>query len=481
MMSVTGSDDGSGPVDGSADDHVEGSDGHEDRTEESKGIPEWKDKLALLQEFTNTTATLRILIDALVGERDSSQLGGEQPDVVKKYLHTSVRKGWVTNAPSGERGQMFLTLAVELLMEKGASGDQEALRTALEKGTFDEFKRLVTGESDRIRDGHGFIIFGVRIPLPDIVKDVNTGMLDQRRLYLSYDAPEIWDKIARAYDQFNYCREALNQFLKSRVWKDFCQSEGFAGAVAFGAGSASKDVMICEALREVKGNSPLSYTLVDCSYYMLDHTFEVLEENSVQEQSRVELQLYHQDFTQMSKDDFPVSASPGPRAWFITGGTIGNVDESKFLASVARVCQAGDLLMISMDTIAAEGEARKQHCRELLERYNRPSIRNLLKLPLRAVWEHIGDDGSVADAVHRIDVKSSDPSQYSAVPNGSFSVYFTAGLESRLKREMVLAVSTRYVEGSFKEFAEERGFEYVETYSARQDRNFKILVFRYRG
>ena len=40
-----------------------------------------------------------------------------------------------------------------------------------------------------------------------------------------------------------------------------------------------------------------------------------------------------------------------PAAWFINGGTIGNINEADFLNSIAKRAEVGDWLMISMDTI----------------------------------------------------------------------------------------------------------------------------------
>ena len=71
----------------------------------------------------------------------------------------------------------------------------------------------------------------------------------------------------------------------------------------------------------------------------------------------------------------------GKVAWFITGGTLGNVDEPLFFESVASQAKDGDWLVVGAHMV----DDREGFLEDLEEEYRQEEVQKLVKMPLKGV------------------------------------------------------------------------------------------------
>lgn len=461
----------------------------------TKGIVDFDDKLQLLMLLVGCRTAVELAPILL------KKTPKDERHVVKvERLYNSFKSWRQTGAnpsdPIRDAGRTFLAAAIAVLKENGCS-DPEAEKV-LWKGSIDELVGLlppasITPAIDQLRrkaevEADMVVLKSAPDHSPRSIKmDFDDGRVDQRLMYLVPDAAEVWKDVvdARTYKQYEHCQEALEKFLSSDVWTKFCKEKAPDGAVEFGAGSASKDLMIIRSLDDLVPDPPakLSYALVDYSIYMLQHSERIIQKDLRNDppSRTVYVEALHKDF--MSLKPWRVLRRKGtPVAWFITGGTIGNINENDFLHSVARRAEPGDLLMVSMETIPPEAktpEGRLAFKKGLREKYNHKALQQLLRPSLAAIWPYLDHEKTFEEALDLIEVDVIDGThrRLSSVPKSLSVVFSIQGPEQLVD----LLASTRYDEQAFISSASDDDFHHLGSYASHKNPSYKILAFEFQG
>ena len=313
----------------------------------------------------------------------------------------------------------------------------------------------------------------------DVQAAILNGRLDQKLHYKSPDATETWKKLIndQRYEQYDHCTEALAKFCDSGEWLKFVKN-GIEGVVTLGAGSPSKDLQIIRVLRDqANGRRKIAHIVVDASPYMIEETRTainraILSDNSIQQD--VAIRYCVGDFLKFQ--DTPIRRKSGGNvAWFILGGTFGNVNETAFFKSIAGQAQKGDLLIIAAD-IRRDDDLRVVN-RNIRKKYRSQSVKNFVGVGLRAAWHHLAIRSTLSSAI-----KNMKMAVVEGYENGHSDIPGSATLEVYVmhnNNKLYLITSTRYVEQNLKNFAEGHEFFYISAAESDKNPNFKHLVFRY--
>lgn len=305
------------------------------------------------------------------------------------------------------------------------------------------------------------------------------GRIDQKLHYLTPDAADHWRGVidADGYRQYEECKAALRTFSSGKLWREFVQVEGADGAVLLGAGAPHKDFIILKSLAELaSANSAIHYALVDYSFYMLDSSFQAVDRmlTSSGLHDRVQLTPVMHDFLDLRSAE---KLRLGDRrvAWFILGGTIGNINERQFLRSVASVASEGDLLVIGAETV--ELGAAEVVEEALAKKYQLPEIREFLRPALQAVWHELKLSGLIDEALSQL-----KPHVVSGIDNEHSVVEGTKTVEVAMTvkgRRMILLTSTRYDDEPLQQFAKRFGFISEAPVVSDLNPQYKLFPFRF--
>jgi len=210
---------------------------------------------------------------------------------------------------------------------------------------------------------------------------------------------------------------------------------------------------------------------------------------------KVNLRPLVRDFMDLSGTTEIIRPSGKNVAWFILGGTIGNINEEEFIQSIRREARAGDLFIIGAETVGAE---TRETMRDLLvSKYKNTAVRNFVMAPLRAAWHDLQIGGDISRAFDKIlvDVTVGKENIHSAVPRAAtvelsvmssakgFAAFMHRVMgaprlqESKDNRKIVLLTSTRYDEIELVRFVARRGFQLQETVTSPLNSLYKQFVF----
>jgi len=317
--------------------------------------------------------------------------------------------------------------------------------------------------------------------LPTIQEGLQSGHIDQSLYYQNTDAVNRWFSITNDefYTGFDQCKTGLLKLIRLKHWHDFVSQENCDGIVMLcGGGAHSKDAVLIKCLldtiKERSNQQPLQgklkYTLVDRSSAMLELSRTRIEEllDKRDGHDYIEIKALRRDVMAMNGSE-PVR-SKGSLAWFITGGTLGNLDESRFFASLDNVSQQGDLLVLGVGCVDENGELDLQ---VLAQEYERDVVKDLVSVPLSAVWSTLSTDESPDEALNSIQVEAVSGT-YSAVEN---SVTVVAKLPSKTMGEIILFKSSRYHEKSLIDFAKKYHWQHITSIDGL-DSSFKQIVLQ---
>lgn len=401
-------------------------------------------------------------------------------------------KNWHSNHnPTGTTGKMFLEKLTERLTEMGSTCGN--IKAIVWKGNYKKFYEIIP-ENRRVgiqnpeeidnenvisslgnNNTHYPVWVNCLQPYETVESCLINGKIDQKFHYLSPDSADLWRKIINSdeYHQYKECKSAFEVLCKDNdVWRTFFKKNN--GVVMLGGGSPSKDLLIMKSILELLPASyKVIYAIIDYSHYMLDSSFRIINHRVVSDdnyRSRIKLSLIQDNFLKLSGIKKILNCKNKNIAWIIPGGTIGNVDERKFLDSIANEATPGDLLIVGAEMIDDQGITDHS------SKYDTWAVKQLISTPLRALWHKLSDKGSLQEMLTthiQTRVVSGENNDHSMI-NGSKTVEMLLPSEN-----IVLATSTRYDEKHFTEFAA-RKFFFLETSEASMHNpNYKQLIFRY--
>ena len=315
--------------------------------------------------------------------------------------------------------------------------------------------------------------------LPTIQDGLACGHIDQSLYYQNTDAVNRWYSITNDefYTGFDQCKTGLLKLNRNQTWNEFIRSKDFDGIVMLcGGGAHSKDSVLIKALLDVstqsekEENKKLKYTLIDRSSAMLELSRTKLEELLDKRKGGefVEVNALRRDVMGMDGSE-PVRET-GNLAWFITGGTLGNLDEETFFSSVKNVSKKGDLLVVGVGCFDKEYEIDLE---SLAKEYERDVVKDLVAVPLSAVWSSLSIAESIEEALASIQVEAISD-RHSDVPG---AVTVVAKMNSKSLGEIILFKSSRYDEAHLIKFASQIGWSHITSIEGL-DNSFKQIVFR---
>ncbi len=317
--------------------------------------------------------------------------------------------------------------------------------------------------------------------LPTIQEGLARGHIDQSLYYQNTDAVTRWFSITNDefYTGFDQCKTGLLKLSREEQWIEFTRDSDCDGIVMLcGGGAHSKDAVLIKCLldgaqKRQNENSPekkIRYTLVDRSSAMLEVSRSKIAELLDKRDGHdfIEIRALRRDVMSMNGSE-PVRGE-GKLAWFNTGGTLGNLDEAQFFKSLNQTAQEGDLLILGVSCVDDTGEL---DLAALAKEYERDVVKDLVAVPLSAVWTTLSVDEKPEDALSSIIVEAV-PNELSAVKNSTTVV---AKLPSASMGEIILFKSSRYQESSLIDFVNDYGWEHVVSIDGL-DSSFKQLMFR---
>lgn len=310
--------------------------------------------------------------------------------------------------------------------------------------------------------------------------------IDQSLYYQRPESVDLWFAVTNNqwYSGFDECKAGLEHLFLTDLWRGFVTSQEFGGIVMLaGGGSPSKDFKIIRnltGLRKCSGQqASVRYTLLDTSHYMLRASRSELLGQLLKRgiASGVELNIVEWDMMLLSDVHDLVRSGRGNVIWFLTGGTLGNVDEGAFFLSVAKDSIEGDLLIVGVGCV---NDNVTETVMSMLEsEYEQNEVKDLVKVPLEAVWSNLDKEGTVTEAMKKIEVKvSKEADKEDSLVPGAVSVVAKISVEDF--GEVKLFKSNRYTESGLIEFAFKYGWEHITSVSGQTD-SFKQIVFRYDG
>lgn len=450
-------------------------------------ITDWKAKLAAIDIVFGSSSAR---------ERAEFILGKEASEDEIEQLRTSFRS-WHRSDPIGHVGRRCMKCLAARLEEIGCA--QENIAEIVRNGTYRDFYNLLP-ESRRHAlpvpasataepaDGAQQDSFhGMWIACDEAIETTRSalrnGRIDQKFHYLSPDAWEIWKGVidSGSYHQYDECKHALQELCDQELWSGFFASDGADGVVMLGCGAPSKDIAIIDSMLLHTRQARLHYALVDFSHYMLIWSFRSVDgrlRNLTEGQrERIDFHLVECDFLKLGGAGHLLRRKQQPVAWFILGGTIGNLNEREFFLSVSNDAEPGDLLVVGCETVGHDANGDKKTY--LKKKYNTPELKRFIETPLHAVWRDLRQDENLKHALNRIkvDVVDGEHSGYSVV-EGTLTVEMSLTVN---RRKIALLTSSRYDEEHFKRFALHYAFRHALTVSSPINSDYKLFVFRFEG
>ena len=315
---------------------------------------------------------------------------------------------------------------------------------------------------------------------------VRARKLDQRLYYLNADSAEVWHELINAgdYRQYDWCRDALKALVRSPAWtKALADGKVETIVMLGGGGSASKDVEMLSALVDAKYREgaprKTNYVLLDISAHMVSATMSRIKKYFRREplaDALIHVRGIVADMLEIRRVRSLLRVSGSRTAWFLTGGTIGNMSERAVLSAIEEVAEDGDLLVIGIDTydVAHRDEARDA----ILAKYRPEMMQDFLHTPIGVLVRHLDRDLSSAalrQCIHP-DVVDGRQKGYSDLDDA-----LTAEVRLDLGEDGVftLLTSTRYDEDGFARWVEKRGWETIEVVrGADPSSHFRQAFFR---
>lgn len=309
--------------------------------------------------------------------------------------------------------------------------------------------------------------------------------LDQKLYYMNVDSADVWHELINigAYRIYDWCRESLRTMVRSPAWNQALAIGDVETLVALGGGgSASKDFEVLSALVDMnyRSNAPSKtrYVLVDISPHMLMSSMSRIKHYFRREpraNDLVKVEAFAADMLRLSELKPRLRKSNSRNAWFLTGGTIGNFNESELVGSLDKAALPGDLLVVGMDTYDPDGiDASRLRIKD---KYRPELMQDFLATPMGILLHHLNSDMPVRKLRERIEVDVVDGSKlgYSVIDGA-----LTAEVKLILGDDdaYTLLTSTRYDLDAFVAWFVARGWKWLgQTAPAEKSATFRQVLF----
>lgn len=315
---------------------------------------------------------------------------------------------------------------------------------------------------------------------------VRARRLDQKLYYLNADSAEVWHELINDgdYRQYDWCKNALRSLIRSDAWAGAVADGTLESIVMLGGGgSTSKDVEILSALVDAQyrkgAPNKTNYILLDISQHMVSASISRLK-NYFRREPRADPLIHVRgivaDMLELNRIPSLLRIKGTRNAWFLTGGTIGNLSERAVFSAIEAAAEPGDLLAIGIDTYdASRSEAARS---AILEKYSPEMMQDFLRTPISVLIHHLDRDLSSSRVRERIkpDVVDGRQKGYSDLDHAlTAEVLLDLGKDGTF----TLLTSTRYDEAGFVAWVERRGWKKIEIFSAADPKsNFRQAFFR---
>jgi hypothetical protein len=457
------------------------------------GIRDHKEKLLVISIFLDAKEGVRSCVRELNRRFRIGQDVSSFADNIRKYS--------LGVNPNGTTGTLYINAVLKLLAEVGIK--EPNLRSIYINSSFDKFCSIIPHniiykwpklekllQLSRNKSASNLLTKTFMIPSNspvDIEEMFENRNIDQLIIYESEKAALSWSMVLnnRAYKQYEECEQALKKLLQSTQWTDFINHSLPDGFVKFGAGSTSKDKIIVEHYHPLmeKGHK-INFCLVDYSAAMLAISNEefssAISNGELRHSDKINFYniktnfLTLTNFRHRNKRHNHIRRKKVPIAFFITGGTIGNLNEAEFLQSVKKVAEPGDMLIICCEMVPET--INDKYREKLLKKYNHVDAKNMLSPVLKLIW-YLLDKGTYDDdAIYKLIQPKIMEGRIPCVTcvSGSVSVVFEVVCE---EGDVRLITSTRYNQEKFIAFAEEHGFKLRHSESSNTNELFKSFMF----
>ncbi|MBI1406074.1 MAG: hypothetical protein GC145_08110 [Caulobacter sp.] len=299
--------------------------------------------------------------------------------------------------------------------------------------------------------------------LQSVRDGIKAGKIDQKHYYLAPDATEIWYNLvgSEAYPTYDICKTGLRALANSTEWTEAIEKHVPSTVVMLaGGGSPTKDLVILQGLlqQQCLKNAYLTYLLVDISPYMLVNSFRYLDrlKGTIPGGERVDVGIISADMLGLHERGSSFR-STGNVLFGITGGTIGNISENAFFASLNSMSDKGDLLILSADTIG--GDSFQDVESRLKGKYDHEHMRKFISPAMRMLMADLDLKESLSDLYGRMDISLAmgHEAGLSDVA-GSMSVRISLNEDGR---DITLLSSTRYDQDRLLSFAKGKGWSLI--------------------
>lgn len=314
----------------------------------------------------------------------------------------------------------------------------------------------------------------------------------QKYMYFDSGAVNNWGALIadadNKYPNYRHCLQSLLDFLGHDYWKNLIRENRISRTINLGAGTPDKDRAIISSCTTLKADSknivlPTHY-IVDSSLYMLIDTIKELCYTRWHSRKITETEpiTVSGDFMHLSKliPRVEVDQDGGNAtrsAFFMLGGTIGNINPQHFMDSICSVANRGDLLIISGEFLPDSETEIESFKRNATAHYNHRLAKQLVAPAARAVlrckkFARLPDKNAADEAIisqlqatSRLDINPRIKLQK------TLKIVFTY---KNGKTSFDVVEANRYVEQEFIDFVVDYGFSYVQPHGGSQ---MKQLVF----
>jgi hypothetical protein len=452
-------------------------------------IRDWHKKLEAIQALLGFGHKNQVYTWAV----NQAGAGGRESDRAESF--EGAAKKWESNAPSDMYKDELTQLSVLVFNDARA----EAL-TFFKESSIDEFNERRAAlkvandglaEDDRpdweLSDHHTLLALDQERIL-SVRESMKSRRLDQRLYYMNIDSAQAWQELINSgdYQLYNWCSESLGVMMHSNTWKAALASGDIESVVMLGGGgAATKDIKILSALVDAeyrKGEAEKTrYVILDISPHMISSSILKIKKYFQREPAAGKLfnvESFVADMLGVAGFKRHLRRRQSRNLWFITGGTIGNINEGRLVEVLNQMALPEDLLAVGIDTYDAENLTTQKDA--ILKKYKPTAILEFLATPLSILLHQIHVGGRRSNRIPTkplgqsisVDLVDGRQAGYSDI-DGSMTVEVKLVLEEQQRANgppqdddsYTLLTSTRYDLEAFQHWFLIRGWRTIGVFA----------------